>query len=89
LDRVVSFISDLRYTGNDVYLFGFADSQGGRDLNCRLSTDRAHSVGSEFEQRGLRSGVITGFCSDLPVASNDTPDGREKNRRVEIWVRKK
>ena len=37
LDRVSSFISDLKYGGNDVMLFGFADSTGTRDANCRLS----------------------------------------------------
>jgi phosphate transport system substrate-binding protein len=89
LDRVVTFIGDLRYTGDDVFLFGFADSTGGRDLNVRLSKDRAKTVSDQFGQRGLKPAVVTGFGSDLPVASNTTEDGREKNRRVEIWIRKK
>jgi phosphate transport system substrate-binding protein len=89
IDRVVSFIGDLRYTGDSVMLFGFADARGGRDLNVRLSKDRANAVATEFAQRGLKPSIVTGFGSDLPVASNDTEDGRERNRRVEIWVKKK
>lgn len=89
LDRVVSFITDLRYSGESVLLFGFADNRGGRETNMRLSKERAKAVADQFEQRGLTPAVATGFGADLPVASNDSDDGRERNRRVEIWVRKK
>ncbi len=52
LDRVASFIADLRYSGKDVLLFGFADSVGGQATNDRLSRDRAQAVAEQFEQRG-------------------------------------
>jgi phosphate transport system substrate-binding protein len=89
LDRVVSFISDLRYSGNEVMLFGFADSTGADAVNERLSRDRARAVADQFDQRGLKAGLVTGFGSHNSVASNDTAEGREKNRRVEIWVKQK
>jgi phosphate transport system substrate-binding protein len=88
LDRVISFVSDLHYSGESVLLFGFADSTGGKQMNQALSENRAKTVEQQFEQRGLHPGTVRGFGSDLPVASNDTEEGREKNRRVEIWVRK-
>jgi phosphate transport system substrate-binding protein len=88
LDRVIGFVSDLHYSGDSVLLFGFADSTGGRQMNQALSENRANTVAREFEQRGLHPGTVRGFGPDLPVASNDTDEGREKNRRVEIWVRK-
>ncbi len=88
LDRVIGFVSDLHYSGDSVLLFGFADSTGGRQMNQALSENRAKTVAQEFEQRGLHPGTVQGFGPDLPVASNDTEEGREKNRRVEIWVRK-
>jgi len=88
LDRVISFVSDLHYSGDSVLLFGFADSTGGQPMNQKLSEDRAKAVALQFEQRGLHPGTVRGFGPSLPVASNDTDEGREKNRRVEIWVRK-
>lgn len=87
LDRVISFISDLHYSGKDVMLFGFADSTGSDAVNEKLSKDRARAVSDQFEQRGLKAGNVTGFGSHNPIASNDTAEGREKNRRVEIWVK--
>lgn len=88
VDRVVTFIADLRYTGDKILLFGFADSTGTREGNNALSLNRAKIVEDQFIQRGLKPAVVRGFGSDLPVASNDTDEGREKNRRVEIWVKK-
>jgi phosphate transport system substrate-binding protein len=88
IDRVVTFIADLRYAGDKVLLFGFADSTGTREGNNALSLSRAKVVEDQFAQRGLRPAVVRGFGSDLPVASNDSDEGREKNRRVEIWIKK-
>jgi phosphate transport system substrate-binding protein len=88
LDRVVTFLTDLHYTGQNILLFGFADSTGSRQGNDALSTNRADAVARQFEQRGVKASAVVGFGSQLPVASNDTVEGREKNRRVEIWLRK-
>ncbi len=88
IDRVVSFIADLKYTGDRIMLFGFADSTGSRDANIGLSLNRAKVVQDQFVQRGLKPTIVKGFGPDLPVASNDTEEGREKNRRVEIWLKK-
>jgi phosphate transport system substrate-binding protein len=88
LDRVISFVNDLHYEGDSILLFGFADNTGSRPLNDKLSDDRARTVERQFQQRGLHPATVRGLGSELPVASNDTEEGREKNRRVEIWVRK-
>ena len=88
LDRVRSFLSDPIYKGADIMLFGFTSNTGNQDVDCRLSKDLAQAVSDQFRQRGLSPSTVDGFCSDLPIASNDTEDGREKNRRVEIWVKK-
>jgi phosphate transport system substrate-binding protein len=87
LDRMAAFFGDLKHRGDDILLFGFSDSTGSRSTNMQLSRARAKAIKDQFEQRGLEPAVVEGFGPDLPVASNDTDDGREKNRRVEVWLR--
>lgn len=87
LDRVVSFLSDLHYTGDRLMLLGFADSTGSAAKNLQLSKDRAKTIADQFGPRGVTPSVVTGFGAEDPVASNDNEEGRQKNRRVEIWVK--
>ena len=47
----------------------------------------AKVIEDQLVQRGVKPAAVKGFGSALPVASNDTDDGREKNRRVEIWIK--
>jgi phosphate transport system substrate-binding protein len=88
MDRVVALISDRGVTGDRILLLGFADSVGTPDTNRALSLNRARIIENQLVQRGIKPAAVQGFGSELPVASNDTADGREKNRRVEIWIRK-
>jgi outer membrane protein OmpA-like peptidoglycan-associated protein len=57
-------------------------------MNQRLSEQRAGSVRDFLANQGVDSSSITaeGFGKTEPIASNDTPDGRQHNRRVEIVV---
>ncbi|MBV8591196.1 MAG: substrate-binding domain-containing protein [Acetobacteraceae bacterium] len=87
VDRIVNFLAEHRDLG--IILLGFADNKGGDRINCPLSQRRAHSVAEQLGLRGIHPDGIAGFCSRLPVADNSTDEGREKNRRVEIWVRAK
>lgn len=87
LDRMAVFFSDFRYRGSDVLLLGFADNTGVRVANMQLSRDRAKTVKDEFERRGLQPSIVEGFGPELPVASNESEEGREKNRRVEVWLK--
>jgi len=88
LDRVVTFLTDLHYSGQNILLFGFADSTGTAQVNDALSKNRASAVAQQFEQRGVNASAVVGLGSQLSVASNETAEGREKNRRVEIWLKK-
>jgi phosphate transport system substrate-binding protein len=88
MDRVVSYLASSGYSGNDVLLLGFSDKTGDRRANVALSQARARLVAQAFMQRGLKPATVEGFGSDLPVASNDIEAGRERNRRVEIWLKK-
>ena len=89
INRVVDFMGDLGYGGNNILLFGFADNTGNPQSNVDLSQARAYAVADEFKQRGLKPGLVKGFGDYLPVASNDTAEGRQKNRRVEVWLKKR
>jgi len=88
LDRVVTFLTDLHYSGQNILLFGFADNTGTSQTNDALSKDRANAVAQQFGERGVNAAAVVGLGSQLPVASNETAEGREKNRRVEIWLKK-
>jgi phosphate transport system substrate-binding protein len=87
LERMASFFSDFRYQSEDILLLGFADSTGARGSNMQLSLERARRVREEFERRGLKPSVVEAFGSELPVAPNNSDEGREKNRRVEVWLK--
>jgi phosphate transport system substrate-binding protein len=86
--RVAEDIEHRVYTGDRIMLFGFADSTGGHSPNMPLSQRRAEEVAAGFRKYGITPEMSRGFGIDMPVASNDTPEGREKNRRVEIWLKK-
>jgi peptidoglycan-binding protein ArfA len=67
---------------------GYTDSSGNDTINIPLSGNRAKSVADFLVSQGLAAGSVTsqGLGSADPIASNDTPDGKAKNRRVEITV---
>jgi phosphate transport system substrate-binding protein len=88
LDRVVSQIADEGETKNRVMLFGFTDNAGTPEESRSLSLNRARMVESQLVQRGIKPTIVRGFGSELPIAANDTAEGREKNQRVEIWIQK-
>jgi phosphate transport system substrate-binding protein len=88
LDRVVSLIADLKITGDRVMLFGFSDNIGNPEMNRKLSLARAKAIADEFALRDLTPAIVRGYGSDLGVASNETEDGKAKNRRVEIWIKR-
>ena len=74
------------HPNNGIIVEGHTDGVGGRDANLNLSLRRAQSVKNDLVSRGARASLISidGFGYSRPVASNDTPEGRQRNRRVEI-----
>ena len=68
-------------------LIGFADSSGSHAANCKLSQNRADIVQKELALEGLTFDQVIGLCDDAPIAPNDSEENREKNRRVEVWVK--
>jgi outer membrane protein OmpA-like peptidoglycan-associated protein len=72
----------------NIQVEGHTDSTGSEATNAKLSLDRASAVMDFLKSQGVEAGRISakGLAAAQPVASNDTPDGRAKNRRVEIVV---
>lgn len=86
-----TFAQGLKSGGNGtlVRVVGHTDSTGSDAVNNPLSLERAESVRNFLEDRGVASGRIevVGRGSREPIASNDSAEGRAKNRRVEIFMR--
>ena len=76
----------LVFSGTNMQIEGHTDNVGSDATNLKLSEDRAKAVRDFFESQGVQSSRMTfsGKGPADPVAPNDTPDGRSKNRRVEI-----
>lgn len=86
LDQFAASLRQNPYA--EVRIVGHTDSTGSDAINNPLSVDRAASTRSYLAARGVDSRriAIDGVGSRYPIASNDTPDGRARNRRVEIFV---
>ena len=76
----------LAYPSLHLAIEGHTDSVGGDDYNQDLSEHRAEAVRDYFVQQGVPAGTIEarGFGKSEPIASNETPEGRQQNRRVEL-----
>ena len=79
-------MKDLQDT--DITIYGHTDNTGSASVNERISLQRAESVASYLESRGINASRIhsEGKSFNNPVADNDTAEGRAKNRRVEVYV---
>ena len=86
IDRLAQFMRD--YPERAVRIEGHTDSAGSDETNQSLSEQRAQAVRAELVARGLEAQRIAtlGFGEARPIAGNDSPGGRQQNRRVEIVV---
>jgi outer membrane protein OmpA-like peptidoglycan-associated protein len=78
----------LAHPGLSLQIEGHTDSVGSDQMNQQLSERRADSVRDFLIAQGVAGSAVTakGFGKADPVASNDTAEGRQKNRRVELVV---
>ena len=78
----------LAHPGLHLEVEGHTDSVGSDDYNQQLSEKRAEAVRSYLVQQGIPDSAIVarGLGKSSPVATNDTPEGRQQNRRVEMVI---
>jgi outer membrane protein OmpA-like peptidoglycan-associated protein len=87
VDKLGTVLSWPQYTDYRIQLEGHTDNQGSERKNQQLSERRVQSIKQYLTQRfqiapeRIRT---VGYGSSKPMASNDTPDGRNQNRRVEV-----
>jgi outer membrane protein OmpA-like peptidoglycan-associated protein len=86
LDKLVPVFN--QYPDTNIQIFGYTDSTGSAEFNLRLSEQRAISVEKYLESKGLNMSrfKMVGMGIADPIASNDTPEGRSQNRRVEFAI---
>jgi outer membrane protein OmpA-like peptidoglycan-associated protein len=86
IERIATVLT--QYPQHQILVEGHTDGTGSDDLNLGLSRERASSVRLALVAGGVDASKISaeGYGESRPVASNDTPEGRQQNRRVEIVI---
>lgn len=76
------------YADTDIVIYGYTDSTGTVEYNQTLSEKRAASVKSYLAGKGINTArfTTTGLGIGDPIATNETPEGRSQNRRVEFAI---
>jgi OmpA-OmpF porin, OOP family len=87
LDHLIEVVQRCRDASIEVA--GHTDSQGSPESNLDLSKRRAEAVTTYIGEAGVDTSRMTsaGYGEAKPVASNDTPEGRAQNRRIEFVVK--
>jgi OmpA-OmpF porin, OOP family len=87
MDRLVEIA--LRCPSSNLEIGGHTDTDGEDEANQRLSERRAQAVADYMMRAGLPADRLhaVGYGPAKPVASNDTPEGKAQNRRIEFVVR--
>jgi len=86
INRVAGILN--QYPQTTILIAGHTDSTGAEEYNQKLSERRAESVRTALIGQGVAPGRVAtvGYGESKPIASNDTPEGRQLNRRVEIRI---
>lgn len=86
LDQVLRFLENN--PAMKIEISGHTDNTGSLRINQKLSRERAKSVVTYLVGKGIPDAMLVyeGYADSEPVASNDNPEGREQNRRVEFMV---
>ncbi len=87
IGRIVGILSQPQYQNKKLVLIGFADSSGTTAANLKLSQSRADIVRSELATEGLEFSQVEGLGAEAFIAPNDTTENKEKNRRVEVFIK--
>jgi outer membrane protein OmpA-like peptidoglycan-associated protein len=86
LDKLIPVFTE--YSDTNIEIYGYTDNTGSAAFNLTLSEKRAETVKNHLIAKGLVASRFktTGLGIEQPIATNDTPEGRSQNRRVEFAI---
>jgi outer membrane protein OmpA-like peptidoglycan-associated protein len=86
LDKMAVILN--KYPDTNILIEGHTDATGTDELNLELSRNRASSVSNYLAGLGVDPSRFTtmGYGESQPIATNDTEEGRQQNRRVELAI---
>ena len=86
-EELKKFADIMKSEPVEITIWGHTDNVGTEEANLKVSTKRADAVASYLKKCGMSKDHMTaqGKSFSIPVASNDTEEGRAQNRRVEIY----
>jgi outer membrane protein OmpA-like peptidoglycan-associated protein len=86
LDKLATILN--KYPDTNILIEGHTDATGSDEHNLELSRDRASSVANYVAGLGVNPSRFTtmGYGKSQPIATNDTEEGRQQNRRVELAI---
>lgn len=84
IDRIITLVR--KQTGRTIILCGFTNNTGNSSADFSKSFELLNMAKKEFEVKGMRVELMS--CgSTIQIANNSTEVGKNKNRRVEVWIR--
>jgi len=86
VERLTTYIKGQKINPSRVILAGFADNSGTPTANQLVSQRRLETVAAALKRTGVPAGKVATFGAELPIGDNATPEGRERNRRVEVYL---
>ena len=86
VERLTTYIRTQKISPARVILAGFADNSGTPTANQLVSQRRIETVAAALKRTGVPPGKVATFGAELPIGDNATPEGRERNRRVEVYL---
>jgi phosphate transport system substrate-binding protein len=88
VEKLATYLKDHDISGDNVLLAGFSDNTGSPGTKEAAAQRRVAAVAAALTRQGIVPAKTAGFGADVPVADDATSDGRDKNRRVEVYVTK-
>ena len=87
IDRIVEYLNTDEHKSKKIILVGFSHSFNNAEGELVLSNDIVQKVDRKLREKGITPIFAKGFGAALPLMQGDSPQAREKNQRVEVWIR--